>query len=48
MEPVPPDRPSMYTHPYENFRIELRPSQGAVMTIKRQVPAVYTPVMVID
>ncbi len=48
VEPVPADRPSLYTHPYENFRVEIRPSQGAVMTIERQLPAVYTPVMVID
>ena len=48
VEPVPANRPQMYTHPYENFRIELRPSQGAVMTVERQLPAVYTPVMVIE
>lgn len=48
VEPDPGSRPNMYTHPYENFRIELRPSQGAVMTIERQLPAVYVPVMVID
>jgi flagellin FlaB len=48
VEPVPANRPAMYTHPYENFRVEIRPSQGAVMTIERQLPAVYTPVMVID
>jgi flagellin FlaB len=48
VEPAPANRPLMYTHPYENFRIEIRPSQGAVMTIERQLPAVYTPVMVIE
>ena len=48
VEPVPANRPQMYTHPYENFRIEIRPSQGAVMTVERQLPAVYTPVMVIE
>ena len=48
VEPVPANRPAMYTHPYENFRVEIRPSQGAVMTVERQLPAVYTPVMVID
>jgi len=35
-------------HPYEEFRIELRPAMGAVLTIERQIPAVYTTVMVID
>jgi flagellin FlaB len=35
-------------HPYEEFRIELRPALGAVLTIERQLPAVYTTVMVID
>jgi flagellin FlaB len=48
VEPIPANRPNLYTHPYENFRIEIRPSQGAVMTIERQIPAVYTPVMVIE
>jgi len=48
LDPIPASRPQMYTHPYENFRIEIRPSQGAVMTIERQLPAVYTPVMVIE
>lgn len=35
-------------HPYESFRIELRPSLGSVLTIERQIPAVYTTVMVLD
>ncbi|MBN2336406.1 hypothetical protein JXL21_12680 [Candidatus Bathyarchaeota archaeon] len=38
----------VYTHPYEEFRVELRPSQGAVMTIERQIPAVYSTVMTMD
>ncbi len=37
-----------YTHPYEEFRIELRPSTGAVLSIERQLPAVYSTVMVIE
>ncbi|MCB2171805.1 hypothetical protein KQH65_03595 [archaeon] len=37
-----------YTHPYEEFRIELRPSAGAVLTIERQLPAVYTTIMTLE
>lgn len=37
-----------YTHPYEEFRIELRPSTGAVLSIERQLPAVYSTIMVLD
>jgi archaellin len=37
-----------YTHPYEEFRIELRPSIGAVLSIERQLPAVYNTIMVIE
>lgn len=48
VDPNPGSYPLLYTHPYENFRIELRPSQGAVMTIERQIPAVYSQVMTID
>jgi archaellin len=42
------NRPDLYAHPYEEFRIELRPSQGAVLTIEKLVPAVHSIVMVID
>jgi len=35
----------VYTHPYETFRIELRPAQGAVLTIERNIPAVYNTIM---
>ncbi|MCW4049623.1 MAG: hypothetical protein NWE89_07785 [Candidatus Bathyarchaeota archaeon] len=35
-------------HPYEEFRIELRPSAGAVLTIERQVPAVYSTIMTLE
>jgi flagellin FlaB len=41
-------RPDLYAHPYEEFRVELRPSQGAVLTIEKLVPAVYSTVMVIE
>jgi flagellin FlaB len=37
-----------YTHPYEEFRVELRPSAGAVLTIERQLPAVYSDIMVLE
>ena len=37
-----------YAHPYEDFRIELRPSAGAVLSIERQLPAVYSAIMVIE
>ena len=37
-----------YAHPYEAFRIELRPSTGAVLSISRQLPAVYTTIMVLE
>ncbi|MFH1180027.1 MAG: hypothetical protein V1710_06685 [Candidatus Bathyarchaeota archaeon] len=37
-----------YAHPYEEFRIELRTSTGAVLSIVRQLPAVYTTIMVLD
>ena len=41
-------RPDLYAHPYEKFRIELRPSAGAVLAIERQIPAVYSTVMTIE
>lgn len=42
------NRPDLYAHPTEEFRIELRPSASAVLTIERQFPAVYSAVMVIE
>jgi flagellin FlaB len=42
------NRPDLYAHPYEEFRIELRPSAGSVLTVERQIPAVYSTVMVIE
>ena len=38
----------VYAHPYEEFRVELRPSAGSVLAIERQIPAVYSIIMVID
>jgi flagellin FlaB len=48
VDPNPPDRLTLYTHPYESFRVELRPSEGAVLTISRDIPAVYVAVMNLD
>jgi flagellin FlaB len=45
---VDPSGADIYAHPYEEFRIELRPAMGAVLTIERQLPAVYTTIMTID
>ncbi|MCB2173037.1 hypothetical protein KQH65_09900 [archaeon] len=48
VDPVQLDMNNVYVHPYEEFRIELRPSAGAVLTIERQLPAVYSTVMVLE
>jgi flagellin FlaB len=48
LDPVQTTPAGALVHPYEEFRIELRPSTGAVLAIERQIPAVYTTVMVID
>jgi len=48
VDPVPANFHELYSHPYEKFRIEVRPSQGAVMTIERTVPAVYSTVMTLE
>jgi len=32
----------------EEFRVEMRPSQGAVLVVEKPVPPVYSPVMVIE
>jgi len=42
------DPDGVYVHPYEEFRVELRPAAGSVLTVERQIPAVYSIVMVID
>ena len=46
--PVQTDIDDVYTHPYEEFRVELRPAMGSVLAIERQVPAVYTDVMILE
>ena len=48
VDPVPNDQGEVYAHPYEEFRIELRPATGAVLSINRQLPAVYSTIMVLD
>ena len=48
VDPNPGDQDSVYTHPYEEFRIELRPAAGAVLSIDRQLPAVYSTIMTLD
>ena len=48
VDPVLGTQDEVYAHPYEEFRIELRPSTGAVLAIERQLPAVYSAVMVIE
>ena len=48
IDPTPLSLQNVYTHPYEEFRIELRPATGAVLSIDRQLPAVYSTIMVLD
>jgi len=48
IDPTPLSLQNVYSHPYEEFRIELRPSAGAVLTLERQIPAVYSEIMVLD
>jgi flagellin FlaB len=48
VDPAQATMDDVYTHPYEEFRVELRPSAGAVLTLERQIPAVYSAVMVLE
>ena len=48
VNPVPANMHELYSHPYEKFRIEVQPSQGAVMTIERTLPPVYSTVITIE
>jgi len=48
VDPVPADQAEVYAHPYEEFRVELRPAAGSVLTLNRQVPAVYSVIMSLD
>jgi len=47
-DPVQVSLDGVYAHPYEEFRIELRPSAGAVLTIERQIPAVYSTILTLE
>ncbi len=43
VDPAQNSQPDVYVHPYEEIRIEVRPSGGAVLTIERTMPQVaYT------
>jgi len=46
--PEQTDQNDVYSHPYEEFRVELRPAMGSVLAIERQIPAVYTDVMILE
>jgi len=48
LDPAAANWSDLYAHPYEEFRIELRPSAGSVLTVERQIPAVYSTVMTIE
>jgi flagellin FlaB len=48
VDPTPDSQDDVYAHPYENIRIELRPSTGAVLSLVRQIPAVYSTIMVLE
>ncbi len=37
-----------YSQSYDTFRVELRPSQGAVLAIERTIPAVNTEIMILE
>ncbi|MBD3172653.1 hypothetical protein GF326_09290 [Candidatus Bathyarchaeota archaeon] len=45
VDPVQGDRNSIYTHPYEELRIEIQPSGGAKLAIERSIPMVTNTVM---
>jgi flagellin FlaB len=48
VDPVPGSQDDVYAHPYEEFRVELRPSAGAVLSIDRQIPAIYSVIMTLE
>ncbi len=45
VDPTLVDRNDLYAHPYEEIRIELRPSTGAGIIIERRIPQVTNTVM---
>jgi len=40
VDPAQASKPSVYVHPYERIRIDLRPSHGSVLSIDRTLPQV--------
>ena len=40
VDPAQNSQPDVYVHPYEEIRIEVRPSEGAVLTIERSLPQI--------
>jgi flagellin FlaB len=40
VDPAQNSQPDVYAHPYEEVLIEVRPSEGAVLTIERPLPQV--------
>jgi archaeal flagellin FlaB len=48
VDPAQAAQDDVYAHPYEEFRVELRPSAGAVLTIERQIPAIYSTIMTLE
>lgn len=44
VDPAQVSQPSVYVHPYERIRIELRPSHGSVLSIDRTLPQVASTV----
>jgi archaellin len=48
VDPVLGSQDDVYAHPYEEFRVELRPSVGAVLAIERQIPAVYSTILTLE
>lgn len=46
VEPAQASQPDVYAHPYEEMRIEVRPSEGAVLTIERTLPQIAHSVQV--
>ncbi len=40
VDPAQNSQPEVYAHPYEEIRIEVRPSEGAVLAIERTLPQI--------
>jgi archaellin len=45
VDPVQADMNNVYTHPYEELRIEIQPSGGAKLTVELSIPQVESTVM---